>query len=957
MPKLYDAQMPTPLVSVLIRSIARETLAETLASIAKQDHPDIEVWVIAAVPGHPPIATTHGALSIRLVTTETPLPRSQAANKALELAQGEYVLIVDDDDWIAPNHISTLVKALQEAPAHAAAYSQTQTVTASGESTDMPAMGLPFDPLRLLSGNWMALHSVLFSTRLRNLGCRFDEQLKLYEDWDFWLQAAEHTSFLFVPETTAFYRTHESSGVHQHAAFYSEPAQIIYDKWRKRWTPAQLAQVMERNWQHGDLSQVLKTTQAEVAQLHASLGHMASQRDQLAAQRDQLSAHRSKLAQEVVDLKNTTIPVVQHEHRLNQLLHSRSWRITAPLRQTAHAVRRLREQSHTWLRLLHTALSSITRVPELWRQHGWRGLRSRVQRELDQGSTYLDWIRTNEPGPERFPALKAQVATWSHLPLVSVIMPTYNSPLKFLKEAVESVQAQIYPHWELCIADDASTQPEVATYLKQLAAQDSRIVLSLREKNGHISESSNTALNSAKGEWAALLDHDDRLHPLALFCVVSALQKQADAHLIFSDEDKIDEHGVRFGPYFKGEYNRELMWAHNMICHLGCYKRSELVAIGGFRVGYEGAQDYDLALRVIERSAPHQIIHIPRVLYHWRAIAGSTALAADQKPYAETASRKALEEHLARIGLPARVSPSPDIPSMNRVQPALPSPLPLVSILIPTRDRIELLRTCIESLVSRSTYPHMEVIVIDNGSVEPESLQYFEQLKRQGIRVVRDDGPFNYSALNNRAAALAKGSFLCLMNNDIEITTPNWLEEMLSFAALPNVGAVGTRLWYPNDLGLQHGGVIIGIGGVAGHAHPRAPKGNAGYFGRVSLHHRLLAVTAACLLIRKSHYDKVNGLDEKLAVAFNDVDFCLRLHEAGLACIYTPHAEMVHHESASRGDDLTGERHARFMKEVHFMTDRWRDKLENDPFYSPNLSLEHGDFRPATYSRVPPLAQ
>ena len=229
---------------------------------------------------------------------------------------------------------------------------------------------------------------------------------------------------------------------------------------------------------------------------------------------------------------------------------------------------------------------------------------------------------------------------------------------------------------------------------------------------------------------------------------------------------------------------------------------------------------------------------------------------------------------------------------------------------------------------------------------------YFEQLKAQGIGIIRDDGPFNYSALNNRAAKQAKGEFLCLMNNDIEIITPNWLEEMLSFAALPDVGAVGTRLWYPNDQGLQHGGVIIGMGGVAGHAHSKSPKGHAGYFGRIALHHRLLAVTAACLLIRKSHYEKVGGLDEKLAVAFNDVDFCLRLHQAGFACIYTPFAEMVHHESASRGDDLTGERHQRFVSEVHFMMDRWQDRLNDDPFFSPNLSLAHGDFRPALKSRV-----
>jgi O-antigen biosynthesis protein len=946
--KLYDERMPTPLVSVLIRSIARETLQQTLASIALQDYPAIEVLVIAAVPDHPPIPVPEGTLRIDLVKTNTPLQRSQAANKALELAEGEFVLLVDDDDWIAPNHISTLVKALQKAPDYDVAYSQTQTVRANGEANEMPVMGMPYDPLRLLSGNWMPLHSMLFSIRLRDLGCRFDEQLSLYEDWDFWLQAAQHTSFLFVPVITAFYRTHESSGVHAYAAFHGEPSQTIYEKWRTRWSRLEMGQVMERNWLHVDLSQALKNTKTEVEQLHISL-------NQVSEQREHLSALRSQLTQELTDLKKTTIPLVQHEHELNQLLHSRSWRITAPIRRAAQGLRRLRELSHIWMRTLHKARLSASRMPTLWRQHGWRGLRSRLQRELNLGSAYLDWIRTNEPAAERLTELAKQVSNWQHQPLISVLMPTYNSPLNYLKEAVESVQSQIYPHWELCIADDASTQPEVLAYLKQLASQDARVVLSLREKNGHISESSNTALNSAQGEWIALLDHDDRLHPLALFCAANALQDHPDAQIIFSDEDKIDASGRRFDPYFKGDYNRELMWAQNMISHLGCYKKSTVTEIGGFRKGFEGSQDYDLALRVIERCAPDQIIHIPRVLYHWRAIVGSTALSPDQKPYADSASRRALKEHLKNIGVPALVEPAPEIPNMNRVRPQLPTPLPLISILIPTRDRIELLQKCIESIQQRSSYPHIEIIVIDNGSIEPASLAYFEALKKQGIQVIQDLRPFNFSALNNLAAKHAQGEFLCLMNNDIEIVTPDWVEEMLSFAALPGAGAVGARLWYPNEQGLQHGGVVIGLGGVAGHAHVGLPKGQVGYFGRMALHHRLLGVTAACLFIRKSNYMAIGGMDEDIAVAFNDVDFCLRLHQAGMTCVYTPYAEMIHHESASRGNDLSDEQRDRFMSEERFMHNRWKRTLINDPFFSPNLSLLHTDFRLADRPRVTSL--
>ena len=904
--------------------------------------------MVAAVPEHPPVTVGDSALNIRLAATERPLPRSQAANKALELAQGEYVLFVDDDDWIAPEHISSLVKALQDAPAHAVAYSKTQIVTAAGESIDMPVMGLPYDPQRLLSGNWMPLHSMLFSIRLRDLGCRFDEQLDLYEDWDFWLQAAQHTSFLFVPVTSAFYRTHPSSGVHTHTAFYGNPAQVVYKKWRQLWTTEQMGQLMERNWKYNELNQTLLITQSEVAKLHSSLTELSTQNSHLITQ-------KSALAKEVANLKNTTISLIQHQHALDQLLKSRSWKITAPLRNSAHLLRRLREQVDIWLRILQKAASSSYRLPQLLRQLGWRGLRARLQKELSQGSAYQDWIRTNEPGPDRFTELSARVSTWKQRPLVSILMPTYNSPLEYLQEAVQSVQAQVYEHWELCIADDASTMPEVRAYLRQLAAEDARIVLTLREVNGHISESSNTALDSAHGDWVALLDHDDRLHPLALFCVVEALQEHPDAMIIYSDEDKIDAAGHRFDPYFKGDYNRELMWAQNMISHLGCYRRSVIADIGGFRKGFEGSQDYDLALRVIEQCRPEQIVHIPRVLYHWRAIAGSTALSPDQKPYADSASRRALKEHLGNIGLAALVIPAPEIPNMNRVRPDLPEPAPLVSILIPTRDRIELLKNCIGSIAARSTYRNIEIIVVDNGSVETASLLYFEELQTQGIRVIHDVRPFNFSALNNLAAQQARGEFLCLMNNDIEVLTPDWIEEMLSFAALPGAGAVGARLWYPDDQGLQHGGVVLGLGGVAGHAHVGLPKGQVGYFGRVALHHRLLAVTAACMFIRKSSYMAVGGMDERIAVAFNDVDFCLRLHRAGLACTYTPYAEMVHHESASRGDDLSDAQRDRFMREERFMHERWGHALGNDPFFSPNLSLRHTDFRMVEISRVKPL--
>lgn len=553
-------------------------------------------------------------------------------------------------------------------------------------------------------------------------------------------------------------------------------------------------------------------------------------------------------------------------------------------------------------------------------------------------SGYQRWIKQFEVKPE---AINSQTLA-AHGPLISIIMPTYNSPREFLVQAIESVRAQTYPKWELCIADDASPQKHVAEIIRKYAMDDDRIKFRVRDRNGHISEATNSALDLASGEYVAFLDHDDLLHPLALHHMVEAIQASPGAGLIYSDEDKVDQRNTRFDPYFKCEFNYELMLAHNMICHFAVYRRSVVEAVGRLRKGYEGAQDYDLALRVIDALARNQIVHVPKVLYHWRAIAGSTALAADEKNYAAVAARKAVADHLRRAGIEGEVVPAPEAPAMNRVIFARPKAAPMVSIIIPTRDRAALLGMCLDSLFERTTYKNFELLIIDNGSVEAETFKLFDRLPKDRVRVIRDESPFNFSALNNLGAKHARGEYLCLMNNDIEILTPDWLEEMLSFATRPGIGAVGARLWYP-DGRLQHGGVILGIGGVAGHAHKYTPKGAVGYFGRAVLHQSFSAVTAACLLISKRIFDEVQGLDEKLAVAFNDVDFCLRVRQAGYRNVWTPYAEMNHHESASRGHEDTPDKRARFNEEIRKMVDRWGGLLTGDPAYSPNLTLEHED--------------
>jgi O-antigen biosynthesis protein len=548
---------------------------------------------------------------------------------------------------------------------------------------------------------------------------------------------------------------------------------------------------------------------------------------------------------------------------------------------------------------------------------------------------------------------------FAHQPLVSITMPLHNPNVVWLDEAIASVQSQIYTHWELCIADDASTDPAVRAALERWMQADPRIKVVFWAQNGHISAASNSALELAQGEWVALLDHDDVLAEDALFWVANAINQNPSCQLIYSDEDKIDEMGVRSDPYFKSAWNQDLFYSQNMFSHLGVYKASLLRAVGGFREGFEGSQDYDLALRCIEQlpsgQLSQQIQHIPRVLYHWRIHADSIAHNIDVKPYAMVAGERAINEHLARLGVAASAE---SVGNGYRVRYALPAVLPLVSLIIPTRNGLQLLRQCIDSVLTKTTYAHYEIIVVDNGSDDRATLRYLDELALTPIvRVMRDARPFNYSALNNAAVKLARGSVVGLINNDIEVISPDWLTEMVSHALRPEVGAVGARLWYSDDT-LQHAGVVLGIHGIAGHVHRFLPRGNVGYCGRAALIQSFSAVTGACLVVRKALYEAVGGLNEvELQVACNDIDFCLRLREAGYRNIYTPYAELYHHESASRGFDDTPEKQARSAKEVAYMHQRWGDALRNDPAYSPNLTLDAEDFSLAWPPRVAPIAQ
>lgn len=589
--------------------------------------------------------------------------------------------------------------------------------------------------------------------------------------------------------------------------------------------------------------------------------------------------------------------------------------------------------------------------------------------------SYGAWVAAYDTlSPESADRIREKLKQLRRRPLISVLMPTYDTPERWLVRAIESVRRQLYDNWELCIADDASKAPHVRKVLAKYQQRDPRIKVIFRETNGHISAASNSALALAHGEFLALLDHDDELRPHALACVALELDQHPDADLVYSDEDKIDENGHRYDHYFKPDWNPDLFLVQNYISHLGVYRTLLVREVGGFRVGYEGSQDWDLAMRVIERTAPERIRHIPKVLYHWRSVPGSTAMLIGAKTYATQAAEKVITEHFIRCGINATISPTKG--SYWRVHYPLPDPAPRVTLVIPTRNRLNVLRPCIESLRAKTEYPSFDILVVDNDSDDPDTLDYLRRLEtgedlpksvdesaetdastRQlaRIRVVRYPGEFNYSAINNFGVQHTDAPIVGLLNNDLEVIHGDWLAEMVSHALRPEIGCVGAKLYYPNDR-IQHAGVILGIGGVAAHAWQTHPRGAAGQAHRNLLQQNLSAVTAACLVIRRGVYLEVGGLDENLRVAFNDVDFCLKVRAAGYRNLWTPYAELYHHESASRGAEDTLEKRDRFRKEVEYVTKKWGDALQHDPAYNPNLTLTINDFTLALPPRPwPPL--
>ena len=583
-----------------------------------------------------------------------------------------------------------------------------------------------------------------------------------------------------------------------------------------------------------------------------------------------------------------------------------------------------------------------TRTVGYFSRNGLKNTIRKIKFELKYKNqeNYDFWIDVHEDYDKK--AIIEEIKAFTYKPKVSIVMPVYNVEEQWLRACVESVRNQYYENWELCIADDNSSEAHIKPLLEEFKMLDSRIKVVYREENGHISEASNSALAIATGEFVGLLDNDDTLADFALYEVVKLLNEHPEADLIYSDEDKLSEDNKRSQPFFKTDWAPDILLATNYICHFGVYRKNIIDEIGGFRKGYEGAQDYDLVLRFTEKT--DQIFHIQKILYHWRMISNSTAVNPDSKGYAFEAGLKSLEDALERRGIKGTVSHGA-FPGVYNIEYEIVNN-GLVSVIIPTRDNAADLKACIDSIYEKTIYENFEIIVADNGSEKEETFKLFEYYTKKyqdQFKVVRIDMPFNFSKINNLAVQESKGEYLLFLNNDITVITKGWMKRMVSYAQQQHVGAVGAKLYYPDNT-IQHAGVLLGMGGVAGHGHVGYPRGDYGYFGKLVTTNNYSSVTAACMMVKREDFDRVNGFEEKLTVAFNDVDFCLKLYEAGKYNVWLHNVELYHYESKSRGAEDTYSKYKRFNSEIKYMKDHWLKYIKNDPYYNRNLTRVDGNY-------------
>ena len=628
----------------------------------------------------------------------------------------------------------------------------------------------------------------------------------------------------------------------------------------------------------------------------------------------------------VAQLEEAEKHIEELDYKLGRIKNSFAWKLSKPLRGVMH---------------------TCVRVRDVYRQYGSPvGVARKVRLKMRQKNAQKQHGLASFPNAEE---RKRQEETVFPKDITfSILVPLYNTPEKFLREMIDSVQAQTYRKWELCLADGSDdAHPEVGRICQEYMQNDSRIKYKKIEKNLGISGNTNVCFGMATGEYIGLFDHDDLLHPSVLYEYMRAICEQ-DADYIYCDEVTFEGNSIdnMLTIHFKPDFSIDNLRANNYICHFSVFSEKLLEETGLFRSEFDGSQDHDMILRLTSRAK--KIVHVPKILYYWRSHPQSVAADINAKTYAIDAAKRAVLAHLKSCGLEGTVESTRAFPTIFRIKYKLKAK-PMISIIIPNKDHRDDLKRCVDSILNKSTYENYEILIVENNSTEAETFAYYKMLENQPkVRVItyEAEGSFNYSKINNFAAKQAKGEYLLLLNNDTKVITREWMEELLMYAQRDDVGAVGAKLYYADNT-IQHAGIVIGLGAhhAAGHTHHLLPKENLGYMGRLCYAQDVTAVTGACLLVRKSLYEQVGGLDESFTVALNDVDFRLRLRALGLLNIFTPFAELYHYESKSRGLDKDGASAERYNKEVAHFRERWKKELDaGDPYFNPNFSLEHATY-------------
>ncbi len=863
---------------------------------------------------------------------------SAARNAGIQQAKGQYIFPLDADDRIAPTYLEQAVSVLEADPNIGIVYSKAASFGAATEDYNLPPYQFP----QILLGNMIFNSSLYRKADWEKVGGYNENMVWGWEDYDFWLSLIElGRDVVQLPEVLYFHRELPNS----------RSQQMTQDGWVKSYTqiyqnhPRLYADHIETLFQ--ELIALRSNLHETHSELHATRSDAIAAHAQLTQARDRIAKLEQfqTQAQAILGAMQSS-KFWQLRNQWSKLQQRLGWKVESDelvpytpldlgtLKPThAVAVQTIRPLP---ARLRTKAQKGI----RVWRERGTVGLlryvAERRQARSRQYSNYQQWIEQHEPTSADHRRAQAAIAQWTHQPTFSVLLPVYNVEAKWLEKAIESVRAQTYPHWELCIADDASPKAHIKAILDRYSQQDSRIKVILRSQNGNIAAASNSALELATGDYIALLDHDDELAPHALYENAKLINQHPDADFIYSDEDKIDAQGQRSDPFFKPDWSPDYFHSCMYTCHLGVYRTELVRQIGGFRSGYDGSQDYDLVLRLVEHT--QQIYHLPKVLYHWRIIPTSVTSGEEAKPWAYDAAKRALADMVERSPYPGKVEPGPRA-GFHRIRRNIIGN-PLISIVIPSaaamldtpNGPICLLEQCIRSIRERSTYRHYEIVLVDGYDVPDPILA---AIAGPDLRLIRCADPFNFAQRINLGAKAAQGEMLLLLNDDVEVITPDWLESMLEFAQQQEVGAVGAKLFFADGT-IQHIGVMV-LGGNPGHAYRGIAGDHPGYYLSNLVNRNYLAITAACLMMRRELYFDIGAMDETFPLNYNDVDLSLKLHQAGYRNVVTPYAQLTHYESISRGAGLK-------PREWEHLNTKWKTYFEQlgyeDPYYNPNLSKQ-----------------